>query len=80
MIDRLVHHAEILALKGDSYRLKDRDLARPAATEPARTADSSTGTGYACPAGISQITRQAGCIFNRRKGVHLQPALTLGSP
>src|ERR1700760_3991719 len=28
MIDRLVHHAEILALKGDSYRLKDRDLAR----------------------------------------------------
>jgi IstB-like ATP binding protein len=31
MIDRLVHHAEILALKGDSYRLKDRDLARPTA-------------------------------------------------
>ena len=28
MIDRLIHHAEILALKGDSYRLKDRDLAR----------------------------------------------------
>src|SRR4051794_10303007 len=35
MIDRLVHHAEIRALKGDSYRLKDRDLARPtAATGP----------------------------------------------
>ena len=30
MIDRLVHHAEILNLKGDSYRLKDKDLgARP---------------------------------------------------
>ena len=26
MIDRLVHHAEILNLKGDSYRLKDKDL------------------------------------------------------
>ena len=26
MIDRLVHHAEILALKGDSYRLRDKDL------------------------------------------------------
>jgi DNA replication protein DnaC len=26
MIDRLVHHAEILALKGDSYRLCDKDL------------------------------------------------------
>ena len=28
MIDRLVHHAEIIGLKGDSYRLKDRDLGR----------------------------------------------------
>jgi DNA replication protein DnaC len=34
MIDRLVHHAEILNLKGDSYRLKDKDLgARPQARE-----------------------------------------------
>jgi DNA replication protein DnaC len=33
MIDRLVHHTEVVALKGDSYRLKDRDLGRiPAAT------------------------------------------------
>jgi DNA replication protein DnaC len=28
MIDRLVHHAELIALKGDFYRLKDRDLGR----------------------------------------------------
>jgi DNA replication protein DnaC len=28
MIDRLVHHAEVLNLKGDSYRLKDRDLGK----------------------------------------------------
>ena len=34
MIDRLVHHADILALKGDSYRLKDRDLTRPPADDP----------------------------------------------
>jgi len=34
MIDRLVHHAEILSLKGDSYRLRDRDLGgRPPARE-----------------------------------------------
>jgi DNA replication protein DnaC len=35
MIDRLVHHAEVVSLKGDSYRLKDRDLGRvpTAATE-----------------------------------------------
>jgi DNA replication protein DnaC len=26
MTDRLVHHAEILSLKGDSYRLRDKDL------------------------------------------------------
>ena len=31
MIDRIVHHAEILALKGDSYRLRDKHLAAPAA-------------------------------------------------
>jgi DNA replication protein DnaC len=28
MIDRLVHHAEVISLKGDSYRLKDRDIGR----------------------------------------------------
>ena len=31
MIDRLVHHAEVISLKDDSYRLKDRDLGRSAA-------------------------------------------------
>lgn len=29
MIDRLVHHAEILSLKGDSFRLRDKDLGSP---------------------------------------------------
>jgi DNA replication protein DnaC len=33
MIDRLVHHAEILALKGDSFRLRDKDLGGPAARD-----------------------------------------------
>lgn len=28
MIDRLVHHAEVVSLKGDSYRLKNKDLGR----------------------------------------------------
>jgi DNA replication protein DnaC len=36
VLTRLVHHAEILSLKGDSYRLKDRDLAKPPAHERAR--------------------------------------------
>jgi DNA replication protein DnaC len=34
MIDRLVHHAEILSLKGDSYRLKNRDLPRRTTPDP----------------------------------------------
>jgi len=33
MIDRLVHHAEVVALKGDSYRLLGRDLGRTTTTE-----------------------------------------------
>ncbi|WP_309117980.1 IS21-like element helper ATPase IstB [Saccharothrix sp.] len=34
MIDRLVHHADVISMKGDSYRLKDRDLGRvPPATK-----------------------------------------------
>jgi DNA replication protein DnaC len=32
MIDRLVHHADVIALKGESYRLKDRDLGRATTT------------------------------------------------
>ncbi len=35
MIDRLVHHAEVIALKGDSFRLKGRDLARVPADDAA---------------------------------------------
>ncbi len=35
MIDRLVHHADVIALKGDSYRLKDHDLGRiPTPVDP----------------------------------------------
>ena len=33
MIGRGVHHAEVIALKGGSYRLKDRDLLRHGACE-----------------------------------------------
>jgi hypothetical protein len=36
MIDRLVHHAEILALKGDSDRLRDKDLGTPSRGERRR--------------------------------------------
>jgi len=35
MIDRLIHHSEILSLKGDSYRLRDKDLGGPPPAERA---------------------------------------------
>src|SRR5215217_4816758 len=38
MIDRLVHHAEILSLKGDSYRLRDKDLGAPTRAKSANFA------------------------------------------
>jgi DNA replication protein DnaC len=38
MIDRLVHHAEVINLKGDSYRLKGRDLGR--VPDPDRTTNA----------------------------------------
>ena len=52
MIDRLVHHAEIVALKGDSYRLKDRDLARPTGTTErnSQALRAEARTGFAGPA------------------------------
>jgi DNA replication protein DnaC len=38
MVDRLVHHAELISLKGDSYRLRDRDLGPRPARQRAETA------------------------------------------
>ncbi len=35
MVGRLVHHAEILSLKGVSYRLENHDLKSPSGESPA---------------------------------------------
>ncbi len=58
MIDRLVHHAEVINLKGDSYRLKDRDLGRVTPTTTHRDHDPSRGVNFRPPKG--------GSIFGRR--------------
>jgi DNA replication protein DnaC len=34
MIDRLIHHADILSLKGDSYRLRGKDVGPRPSTPP----------------------------------------------
>ena len=73
MIDRLVHHAEILALKGDSYRLKDRDLARPAneTTEPNSHAPAGPSPDRLRRPGIHiQIKQQEGHFSTGESGPH----------
>jgi DNA replication protein DnaC len=59
MIDRLVHHAEVIALKGDSYRLRNRDLGgRP----PAATTNLTNNN----PRQVAQFsTAGTGSIFSR---------------
>jgi hypothetical protein len=45
MIDRLIHHSEILSLKADSYRLRGKDLdARIGAKAPKSADRSPSGT------------------------------------
>jgi hypothetical protein len=56
MIDRLVHHAELIALKGDSYRLKNRDLGRVPAAVNEETRDR----------GGQFSTDEGGSLFGRR--------------
>jgi IstB-like ATP binding protein len=77
MIDRLVHHAEIVALKGDnSYRLRDRELAALNGTTEQNSHASRAQAGrLRRPGHPRSRTRPKGCIFNRREGVHLQPAV-----
>ena len=43
MVDRLVHHSHVLVLKGDSYRLKDKQQEVVATAETTQTAQNSTG-------------------------------------
>jgi hypothetical protein len=46
MIDRLVHHAEVIALKGDSYRLKGWEITSGLTAEVAdRTISAPRGRG-----------------------------------
>jgi hypothetical protein len=79
MIDRLVHHADILALKGDSYRLKDRDLARPLGTtkQNSRALPGERRDRLRRPSIHIQINnKQGGPFFDRRKRSTFRPALT----
>ena len=91
MIDRLVHHAEIIALKGDSYRLRDKNLEpRPPVldrdpTDPSRRPRARTlrsaspyGLGFAPQPARLTHTLLAGSIFDRKNRVHYRADLTEG--
>ncbi len=54
MIDRVVRHAELISLKGDSYRLKDHDLGARPAPQGAETADGHLWGGLAEGLGTGQ--------------------------
>jgi hypothetical protein len=61
MIDRLVHHAEILGLKGDSYRLRNKDLG----SSPPRDAGLQAVL-FLAPGVVHFSTGRSGPVFNRR--------------
>ena len=69
MIDRLVHHAEVIALKGDSYRLKNRDLGRVPRPPPPTT--DTTGEG-------STFNRRQGVHFQPPLTGQSRRSLTVG--
>ena len=52
MIDRLVHHAEVIALKGDGYRLKDRDLGHVPPAHQRRLNHKPQKGGQMSPEGV----------------------------
>ena len=69
MLDRLVHHAEILALKGDSYRLRGKDLdARPSAKLRSKTPDRSPSATARRPA--DALTAPRSRARTRRDATH----------
>lgn len=57
MIDRLVHHAEVISVKGDSYRLRGRDLGRVPAVPRCRR--SPPGTVLFAPAEVNRRATRA---------------------
>ena len=71
MIDRLVHHAEILSLKGDSYRLRGKDLGSRSAP-PADLPEQARGRlvpalAYGSLRNQPAHQPSSGLVFNRRK-------------
>jgi hypothetical protein len=57
MIDRLVHHAEVIVVKGDSYRFRNRDLGRVPAGNGAEDTRKRAGGRPSTDMGVSSPSR-----------------------
>src|SRR5580704_1091943 len=67
MIDRLIHHAEILSLKGDSYRLRGKELGPPPADLPSPTRRrQSPALAYGSLQKPPAQQPSSGPVFNRQ--------------
>jgi hypothetical protein len=59
MIDRLVHHTDVVSINGDSYRLKDSDLGRvPAANQTNDKTRSTSKKGVTIRTRGSRLSRR----------------------
>ena len=66
MVDRLIHHAEILSLKGDCYRLKDRDLGPRPGRQSVETGLTDTPR-HTSPSAAERLTTRRSLPGTRRK-------------
>ena len=77
MIDRLVHHAEILSLKGDSYRLRGKDLDARTPSPP-KSPDPTPGTraraALRAPLGATRLRSARSRLPPPHRWVTFQPA------
>jgi DNA replication protein DnaC len=46
LLDRLLHHAEVITINGQSYRMKERHVDIPAAPPPSQTGKEGTGSDH----------------------------------
>jgi hypothetical protein len=92
MIDRLIHHSQILSLKGDSYRLRGKTSTPASAQNPPKSPDDNTAPGAArrrasdyelrsalrafAPPAAAYRPRRGGPLFDRREWSTFRPALT----
>ncbi len=65
MIDRLIHHSEILSLKGDSYRLRGKDLDTRIGAKPTEIRLTDTTLAARAPSVLERRTTRRSAAHPR---------------